>query len=85
MLFVDGENLTIRAQRLAKNEGISLTEGKFYLSGTFVWMPKLVPATLAMSTVPNTNVPLQPQAVRAHYYTSIVGDEDRILEVKNAL
>jgi len=30
MLFVDGENFTIRAQEVAQRNGISLTEGDYY-------------------------------------------------------
>ena len=39
MLFVDGENLTIRAQDFAETAGIKLSEPTRYLKDTFVWFP----------------------------------------------
>jgi len=37
MVFVDGENLTIRAQRIAEKEGITLGEGPAYKQDVFIW------------------------------------------------
>ena len=35
MLFVDGENLTLRAQEFARQQNIALKSGRHYLSDTF--------------------------------------------------
>jgi hypothetical protein len=39
MMFVDGENLTIRGQEFAKKNHIALSEGKFFTRDGFVWLP----------------------------------------------
>jgi hypothetical protein len=41
MLFVDGENLTIRAQKLASDNAVNLQEGAEYRKNVFVWFPGL--------------------------------------------
>jgi uncharacterized LabA/DUF88 family protein len=81
MLFVDGENLTIRAQMLARNRGFSLTEGPNYMPDVFVWMPDLQ-ATKALIRHA-TNV--QRLAIRAYYYTSLVGDDNKINIVRQSI
>jgi uncharacterized LabA/DUF88 family protein len=83
MLFVDGENLTARAQQVARDAGVRLLEGPFYSRDTFVWIPYW-PASRAME-VERENIPLQATGVRAYYYTSVVGDEQRIRSVQEAL
>ena len=82
MLFVDGENLTFRAQKLADREGVALVPGRYFLKDTFVWLPSSI-ATLALPGAAEHY--LQPNAIRAHYYTSVVGDEEKIRSVKNHL
>jgi hypothetical protein len=84
MLFVDGENLTIRAQAIADAEGIALSEGPFYMKDTFVWLPDS-PGTRALGSTGELNLPLQHHAVRAHYYTSVIGNEEKIRRVRNDL
>jgi hypothetical protein len=71
MLFVDGENLTIRAQELAKNVHLGLTEGASYLRDVFVWIPGL----LATQALIRGSTPVQRLALRAYYYTSVAGDD----------
>jgi hypothetical protein len=85
MLFVDGENLTIRAQEIADAEGVALSEGPFYMRDTFVWLPGGSLATRALDSTGELNLRLQRHAVRAHYYTSVVGSEEKIGHVKEAL
>src|SRR5918997_4001005 len=84
MLFVDGENFTCRAQQVAKSQNVSLPEGPFHLRDTFIWVPDVL-GTRAVQTTEGLSVPLQPHALRAHYYTSVVGDEEKIRGVKNDL
>ncbi len=39
MLFVDGENFTIRAQELAERQKITLVEGPYFKRDMFAWVP----------------------------------------------
>ena len=39
--FVDGENLTIQAEKIGKEKDLTLTECEYYSPGVFVWMPKI--------------------------------------------
>lgn len=82
MQFVDGENFTIRAENLAKKKNIRLEEGNFYLRDVFVWIPKWKATQAPIADIP---VPLQPHAIRSYYYTSVVGDTDKLLEVRQYL
>src|SRR5437773_5776664 len=84
MLFVDGENFAIRAQEVAQRNVLSLTDGDYYKKDTFVWFPEHR-ATLNFTNTPSTPIPLQNHAVRAHYYTSLIGDDDAITSVKQTL
>ena len=74
MLFVDGENLTIRAERYAKENQITLIEGKNYLKETFIWLPNHVPTTNFVEV----RSFLAAYATRAYYYTSMKADDTRI-------
>jgi uncharacterized LabA/DUF88 family protein len=112
MLFVDGENLTIRTQELAKKNKISLVEGDYYRRDIFIWFPKVTatekffgvmtttypplqyeepihsPKTSPTETFINiTNSPakVQSQAIRSYYYTSVVGDSNKIKAIRTSL
>jgi hypothetical protein len=82
MLFVDGENLTLRAQELARKKSIALQPGGHYEPNVFVWMPGVPPT---QNVVPGARVSVQMHAVRAYYYTSLVGDQQRLDAVTEAL
>ena len=71
MLFVDGENLTIRAQKLAEQKEIEFPkENSYYLEDVYIWMPDVRATDFFMFRDPwRTDQP----AVRAHYYTSVKG------------
>ncbi len=69
MQFVDGENLTIRAQRLMSDAGISVKACDHFKKDCFV-----VPFTGAQKHGP-TPWNAEPQPLRAYYYTSLVGDD----------
>lgn len=111
MLFVDGENFTIRAQEFAKKNEISLIEGDYYYRDTFIWFPT-VPATekFFITTViypplqhevplhspktsptetfidiSNSPAKVQAQAIRSYYYTSVVGDTNKIKKIRTSL
>lgn len=80
MLFVDGENLAIRGREFAASHGLSLDDGAFYSRDVFLWLP-----TVAHACQFAVDETYQSRGLRAHYYTSVVGDDDRINVVKRAL
>src|SRR5438874_10350589 len=82
MLFVDGENLTLRAQQLAAERQLTLSRGPTYDPDVYVWIPGVLPT---QNIVPGARLGVQGQGIRAYYYTSLVGDEQRIVTVKEAL
>jgi hypothetical protein len=84
MLFVDGENLTIRSQEWAKARDFRLIEGGYYLSNIFVWIPG-AKANTALTNTENSPLEVQPHAIRSYYYTNVVGDEQKLLAVRRAL
>lgn len=84
MLFVDGENFTIRAKKLASVKGVALHEGREFLRDVFVWMPGVSP-TSALTNTDYAPLKVQPNAIRSHYYTCITGDDAKVLSVRRAL
>jgi hypothetical protein len=80
MLFVDGENLTMRGQKLAESKGHNLTPGPWYRPDILLWPANMNPTNPADSV--GTHNRLRDAAVRAYYYTSLVGDESVIWDVK---
>jgi uncharacterized LabA/DUF88 family protein len=81
MLFVDGENFTLRAQKVAERAGVKLTEGKHYVRDVFIWLPGL----MATQDTTQGYLRLQPHATRSHYYTSLTGDEPKMNDVRKRL
>ena len=84
MLFVDGENFTIRAQRFAEKHGLALEEGPYYKQDIFVWFPG-TKATAALTNTENVSHRVRPHAIRAHYYISVQGDVQKQRGVRQAL
>src|SRR5258707_1378843 len=82
MLFVDGENFTLRGQEYAKARGFTLNPGKYFSPNVFLWLPN---QGARNSMIPNAPLGVQPMAIRAHYYTSAVGDEMRLHELQRSL
>src|SRR5258708_5463470 len=74
MLFVDGENFTIRAERFAREKSVTLFEGKNYLRETFIWLPNRKPTDV----FDNLKSYLAPYGLRAYYYTSMKADDPKI-------
>jgi hypothetical protein len=72
MLFVDGENLTLRAKDLAAKNNVILDPGRQYIPDVFVWTKREPRVPLAEDWV------CQPRAVRAYYYTSMAGDDEKL-------
>jgi len=83
MLFVDGENFTIRAQDIVEKKRITLTEGDFYIRDVMVWMPKVraTEGVLYSGARPR----IQGHSIRSHYYTSAEGSDDTIRDIKERL
>lgn len=80
MLFVDGENLTIRAQALLKERAIEFpAESDYYRRDCFVW-----PWGKA-SKLPSISPFNEPLPARSFYYTSLFGDDKLIRLVKEQL
>jgi uncharacterized LabA/DUF88 family protein len=82
MMFVDGENLTIRGQQFAENNSLPLQAGSHYEKDVFLWFPGLGARTNLCGNAP---LNLQPCAVRSYYYTSAAGDENRLATIREAL
>ncbi len=82
MLFVDGENFTIRAQKLASDKNVTLTEGKFYLRDVFVWLPGVYPT---QNLIPAPQAHVRSHGIRSYYYTSLAGSHDQIDAVRKSL
>src|SRR5437870_10187393 len=77
-MFVDGENFTLRAQELARREGLTLSiDPARYLQDVFVWIPTWHPIR------PPVGFPLERnRATRSYYYTSVTSDDPKIVEVR---
>src|SRR5712692_1018564 len=71
MIFVDGENLVMRYQAMLA-QGYDSADGVIYEPDFFVWHPDISSHTLF-------------DIVRVCYYTSVVGDENKITEAKNKI
>jgi uncharacterized LabA/DUF88 family protein len=78
MLFVDGENLTIRAQETLETAELTPIAGKFWRKDTFIWQPQT-------SALQRPSPQLDVTAIRAYYYTSMVGDDLALQQVRRRL
>lgn len=78
MMFVDGENLTIRAQEYAKNQRLEIPEGEYHKKNTFVWLPNQHASSKFFG-----QVFLADASTRSYYYTSLVGDGQALTRVRN--
>ncbi len=81
MLFVDGENFTMRAQAILQDRQIELQEGAHFRRDTFIWIPQRSAQCLFGTYYP----PVESWAVRASYYTSVVGDENALQQIRDNL
>jgi len=79
MLFVDGENLTIRAQEIAKGKGIEVQNGPYFQKDTYIW-PELMVQMQIILRGTKISPPL-----RSYYYTSVVGDDAKLSEIRTLL
>lgn len=74
ILFVDGENLTLRYQAMLA-AGLVPRKGVIHEPDVFVWHEKIVP---------NGYIDLR-KVIRVCYYASIVGDEPQVVGIKRQL
>ena len=86
MIFVDGENLTLRAQKLAKNRGVTLKENDFWRKDILFWRGNAIP-TYNMFLKSSLNIPydLAHTAIRSYYYTALSADDVKLKEVSENL
>jgi uncharacterized LabA/DUF88 family protein len=82
MMFVDGENFTLRAERFASDNGIQLIDGGNYLKETLIWLPNRRPTAVMEGPIISY---LASNGIRAYYYTSMKSDEDKINEARQRL
>lgn len=84
MMFVDGENFTIRAQAVAQERNFPLQPGRFWMPETFIWLPEW-PATAGFGFSGVSAIGLRRLAARAYYYTSVRGDAPKVDEIRESL
>jgi uncharacterized LabA/DUF88 family protein len=73
MMFVDGENLTIRAREVAKVQGVDLTDGRvslLYEQDVCFWPASIIPDNHSWTS----RVHMSYRSERSYYYTSTPGD-----------
>lgn len=83
MCFVDGENLTARAQKIERDRELRLEEGPCYVRDTFLWFPKMDVLDVVLSTA-SVTVPHH-CAARSYYYASVRGDQVKQQDVREKL
>lgn len=87
MIFVDGENFTIRGQDLAKAAGITLIHGKYWEPDTFLWFPNMHGEfpTFSGTAWNAQHGGADIRAQRSYYYTAIAGDERKLRKTRLAI
>jgi uncharacterized LabA/DUF88 family protein len=81
MAFVDGENLTLRAQDLASKHELKLIEGKYYERDRFIWLP----GHFARNQFVPPNFDSHAKSIRSFYYTSVSGGSEVVGAVREKL
>jgi uncharacterized LabA/DUF88 family protein len=77
MQFIDGENLTITCQKLIEASGRRLKESALHKRNCFVW-----PAFFPYSSPDVRPIYIQGFPIRTYYYTSCVGSEEVLEDVR---
>jgi len=86
MAFVDGENLTIRGQEVAKDRGLQLTQGRYFERDVFFWRMHNTHANSGRLRFVNPAYPrLQWAGIRSYYYTSVHGDSQKLQSIEESL
>jgi uncharacterized LabA/DUF88 family protein len=76
MVFVDGENLAIRYGAMLKGGQPLASLASWYRRDVGVWAQELNPSSLSLSGT---------RIMRKYYYTSLVGDDNKIAETADWL
>lgn len=84
MLFVDGENFTIRGQECAERNGFTLPVGAWHHPDVYLWVPPFLGREILPGFQANPHL-LDSRAQRSFYYTSVPGDSSRIDAARQAL
>lgn len=77
MVFVDGENFTIRGQEYAKKHGVTLERGAYWEENVFLWMPEWPGDLPHYAREPFDRESVTRRSERAYYYTSVPGGNER--------
>ena len=93
MVFVDGENFTIRGQRVASHLELQLEQGRRWQKDAFMWVPHDGPAFPfnARTEFPRSErlefaqPVLQERPMRSYYYAGVAGAEPDRAKVSEAL
>lgn len=86
MVFVDGENFTLRAQDVMKNNDLEFTKPEFYEKDTFCWFPKSYSGKVNKVILPIQHTKwLASEPIRAYYYTTCSGELDKVDSVRHRL
>ena len=81
MLFIDGENFTMRGQELADKKSVTLTEGRYYCKDTFLWIPGFD----VHERCADGHLRLSLRSIRSIYYTSVIGDTRKMEKIRTKL
>jgi uncharacterized LabA/DUF88 family protein len=84
MMFVDGENLTIRAQDIAETQAIDLSDSRTcegYAKDVYFWPAGIIPYAHNFSKrLHSTQIP-----ERCYYYTSTPGDQPAVEKLHESI
>ena len=86
MVFVDGENFTLRAQEFASAKGVTFRRSKYYEKDVFCWFPRTDQSRVSRMIF-ETHFSRYWDAipVRAHYYTTCQGDDVKLADIRQRL
>lgn len=83
MMFVDGENLALRAKDVAKATDRVLKSGSHYMQDVYLWFPNHMPTL--RTGIGGLRLQLAPHSMRSFYYTAVQGDEPKKANVEENL
>ena len=75
MMFVDGENLTIRAQEHVKSQHLEIPEGEYHKKNTFIWLPNQHPSGKFFDQVFLANASIRSITILVSSVLAVIGSE----------
>lgn len=84
MLFVDGENVTLRGQALADSRGVVLEPGRYFDRDVFLWLKHPWHARGVLSR-DLRGLGVRASVERAFYYTSMSGAAAALTRIRESL